>query len=108
MYGDLKPHPESDAIDGIEYDKYNRMLYHPDFHFSHGKPFSQEELEYLSMFYEVDDTRTMSFALGKTEHTLRVRYNRLKSEGLVDHYRACYWARLDEEMLKDRERRDVI
>lgn len=88
---------ESDAIDGIKYDKHGRMLFHPDFHFNHSKPFTQEELEYLCMFYEIDETRTVAFALGKTEHTLRVRYNRLKKDGLVDKYRASYMRRLEEE-----------
>ncbi|MFU1797485.1 DNA-entry nuclease [Paenibacillus azoreducens] len=97
MKGDLSPHPESDAIDGIQYDKQNRMVYHPDFHFSHSKPFSQEDLEYLCMFYEFDGARTMAFALGKTEHTLRVKYNRLKRAGLVEYYRKCYKARLGDE-----------
>ncbi|CAM5660806.1 DNA-entry nuclease OS=Lysinibacillus sphaericus OX=1421 GN=LS41612_04505 PE=4 SV=1 [Lysinibacillus sphaericus] len=40
--------------DDITYDKYGRMQYHPEFHFSHGKPFSESELEYICKFYEVD------------------------------------------------------
>ncbi|MDG0871046.1 hypothetical protein L5D93_00295 [Paenibacillus thiaminolyticus] len=86
----LRPHPESDAIDGIEYDRHYRMKYHPDFHFSHGKPFSRDDLEYLSMFYEVDDARTMAFALGKTEHVCRVKYASLKKAGLLEYYRNSY------------------
>lgn len=93
----LRPHPESDAIDGIEYDRHYRMKYHPDFHFSHGKPFSRDDLEYLSMFYEVDDARTMAFALGKTEHVCRVKYASLKKAGLLEYYRNSYKKRLEAE-----------
>ncbi|WP_340397782.1 DNA-entry nuclease [Paenibacillus sp. FSL E2-0202] len=94
VYGDLKPHPD-DAIDGITYDSSGRMEYHPDFHFSRGLPFSQEDLEYLCTFYGVDDARTLSFALGKTEHVCRVKFAKLKSQGRIDYYRDCYKRKLE-------------
>lgn len=83
----LRPHPESDALDGIEYDKYYRMKYHPDFHPNHGRAFTTEDLEYLCMFYQHDDARTMSFALGRTEHVCRSKYASLKKKNLVEYYR---------------------
>ncbi|EPY07445.1 hypothetical protein PAALTS15_09980 [Paenibacillus alvei TS-15] len=97
MIGCLRPHPESDALDGIEYDEQYRMKYHPDFHFSHGKPFTEEDLEYLCTFYEVDDARTMSFALGKTEHACRTKYSDLKKAGLITLYRTRFLERLEAE-----------
>lgn len=87
---DLRPHPESDVIDGIEYDRFGRMKLHPDFHPSHGQRFTDEDLEYLCNFYEFDDCRTLSFALGKTEHVCRVKYASLKKQGLVSYYRDTY------------------
>lgn len=90
MYGDLMPHPESDAIDGITYDSSNRMNYHPEFHFAHGKRFSQEDLEYLCTFYESDNARSLSFALGKTEHVCRCKYSSLKKAGLIEFYKKSY------------------
>ncbi|MEK4351286.1 DNA-entry nuclease [Paenibacillus sp. FSL R5-0475] len=90
MYGDLMPHPESDAIDGITYDGSNRMNYHPEFHFAHGKRFSQEDLEYLCTFYESDNARSLSFALGKTEHVCRNKYSSLKKAGLIEFYKKSY------------------
>lgn len=94
VYGDLRPHPD-DAVDGIEYDGSLRMKYHPEFHFSHGQPFTQEEMEYLCTFYGVDDARTLSFALGKTEHVCRVKFAKLKAAGLVGHYRLAYRRKLE-------------
>ncbi|MBU5673220.1 DNA-entry nuclease [Paenibacillus sp. MSJ-6] len=96
MNGDLRPHPESDAADGIEYDRHYRMKYHPQFHFSHGQPFSDDDLEYLCMFYEIDDARTMAFALGKTEHVCRVKYSTLKNRGLVEYYQNRYKQKLSD------------
>ncbi|MEK3771111.1 DNA-entry nuclease [Paenibacillus sp. FSL R5-0887] len=94
VYGDLQPHRD-DALDGITYDGSGRMEFHPDFHPNHGKPFTQEDLEYLCTFYGVDDARALSFALGKTEHVCRVKFAKLKAQGLVDHYRNCYRQQLE-------------
>lgn len=94
VYGSLKPHPD-DALDGITYDSSGRMSYHPDFHPNHGKPFSQEDLEYLCTFYGIDDARTLSFAMGKTEHVCRVKIAKLKAAGLVDYYRNSYKRKLE-------------
>ncbi|CAM5662992.1 DNA-entry nuclease OS=Lysinibacillus sphaericus OX=1421 GN=LS41612_04505 PE=4 SV=1 [Lysinibacillus sphaericus] len=66
--------------DDITYDKYGRMQYHPEFHFSHGKPFSESELEYICKFYEVNYTRMISFAIGRTEHTIRSKVDSLRKK----------------------------
>ncbi|WP_338651641.1 DNA-entry nuclease [Lysinibacillus sp. Y5S-8] len=67
-------------VDDITYDKHGRMQYHPEFHFSHGKPFSESELEYICKFYEVDHARTISFAIGRTEHTIRSKVDYLRKK----------------------------
>lgn len=71
----------------IVYDKHDRMQYHPDFHFAHGQPFTDSDLEYIFKFYEADHTRTISFAIGKTEHAIRTKVNYLKKIGLFEHYK---------------------
>ncbi|MEJ8546601.1 DNA-entry nuclease [Brevibacillus borstelensis] len=73
--------------DGLRYDSMGRIQYHPDFHFSHRKPFTEEELEYLCRFYEVDDSRTISFALGRTESTIMSKVSDLKKQGLFEYYK---------------------
>ncbi|MEK5235439.1 DNA-entry nuclease [Paenibacillus sp. FSL L8-0470] len=92
--GALAPHPD-DVLDGITYDCGGRMEYHPEFHFSHGEPWSSEDLEYLCTFYGVDSARTLSFALGKTEPVCRVKFYKLKSNGKVEFYRNCYKQKLE-------------
>lgn len=71
----------------ISYDNLGRMRYHPEFHFSHGKPFSESELEYICKFYEVDHTRTIAFAIGRTEHTVQTKVTSLRKKGLFDYYK---------------------
>lgn len=75
------------VVDDITFDKHGRMQYHPDFHFSHGKPFSESELEYICKFYEVDHARTLSFAIGRTEHTIRSKVDYLRKKNLFNHYK---------------------
>ena len=78
----------------VVYDAKGRMLYHPDFHFNHRKPMSIEEVEYLCYFFDTDDIRSLSFALGRTEVSLSLKYHQLLKEGKVEHYKARYRARL--------------
>lgn len=66
------------SVERIEYDKLGRMRYHSKFHFSHGERFAESDLEYICKYYEVDHTRTLGFAIGKTEHTIRSKVDKLK------------------------------
>lgn len=93
--GAFVPIPEDDARDGITYDSCGKMKYHPDFHFSHGEPYSQEDLEYLCTFFGIDDTRSLSYAIGKTEGTCRKKYKELWESGKVDFYRNSYKQKLE-------------
>lgn len=85
-----------DNEDGFKYDSQGRITYHPDFHFSHRKPFTTEELEYLCKFYEVDDRRTIAFALGKTETVIGSKVASLKKSGLFDYYKKQWDRRLEQ------------
>lgn len=80
-------------IEQYEYDNCNRMKYNPEFHFSHGKPFSASDLEYICKFHEVDGPRKVGFAIGKTEQTVSAKLNELKKKGLYQFYKNSnrYW-----------------
>lgn len=71
----------------IKYDQFGRMLYHPKFHTRHGKRFTNEELIYLCKFWEVDDVKSLSFGLGKTEMTLSTKITELKKNGKYEMYK---------------------
>ncbi|WP_052523802.1 hypothetical protein [Geobacillus kaustophilus] len=77
----------------IEYDRWGRMKYHPEFHHNQGKPFTESDLEYLCKFYEIDGPKSISLALGKTERTIRTKVDQLKKRGLYEYYKNLnkYW-----------------
>lgn len=71
----------------IEYDPTGRMKYHPDYHTKRGEQFTEDELCYLSKFYEIDGKASISLALDLPESAVQTRYRRLVKDGLVEHYR---------------------
>jgi hypothetical protein len=71
----------------IQLDKQGRMLYHPDFHFNHGKMFTEEDLEYLCKYWEVDHQRTLAYALGRPEKNLASTIWSLRKSGKYDYYK---------------------
>lgn len=73
--------------DHLDIDRYGRMRYHPDYHHSHKKPFTEADLEYLCKFWEVDHRRTLSFALGRPETSLAMKVSALKRKGLYEYYK---------------------
>lgn len=79
--------------DQIEY-RNGKMMYHPDFHTEHGKPLTDEEKEYLCYYWGFDSVRSLSFALGRTECSLRDRVYNLKRQGLFDYYKGRYSRKL--------------
>lgn len=78
---------EQDQIDGITFDKLGRMNYHPDFHTNHRTPFTLDELIYMCKFYEIDGPRTVSFAIGRTEHTIMSKVSDLRKQGQYQIYK---------------------
>lgn len=71
----------------IQLDKQGRMKYHPDFHPNHNKHYTESELEYLCKYWEHDHRRTMAFALGRPEASLASAVQKMKREGLYEHYK---------------------
>lgn len=51
----------------VEYDKYGRMKYNQDLHDRQGKPWDDDEIEYLIAWYTRIGLEEMSLALGRTE-----------------------------------------
>jgi hypothetical protein len=71
----------------VEYDRWGRMKYHPEFHHNHGKPFTESDLEYLCKFYEIDGPLSISLALGRTQKIIMNKVSELKKQGLYDYYK---------------------
>ncbi|MDF5667505.1 hypothetical protein P3744_23655 [Vibrio parahaemolyticus] len=67
----------------VTYDAYGRMQYHPDFHPNHGLPWKTTEQAYLIERYELDGPEQVSFALGRTIHTVMAKACELRKLGLM-------------------------
>lgn len=76
--------------DGLVYDSSGRVQYNKEYHFSQGNTWTLEELEYLCMYINYDEARTLSFALGKTEGVIREKYRTLKNRGDDEFYKKAF------------------
>lgn len=67
----------------VTYDAYGRMQYHPDYHPNHGLPWKTTDQSYLIERYEQDGPEQVSFALGRTIHTIMEKACELRKLGLM-------------------------
>lgn len=81
----------------IEYDRFGRMKYNPEFHRKNGQPWSKNDLEYLINWYDKIGPEEMSFALERPITAVMQKAKVLRYEGLmhkqskkVRHARARY------------------
>jgi hypothetical protein len=77
----------------FQYDRYGRMMYHPEVHPNHGKTYTQSDLEYLCKYWGVDDAKSLAFALGRPEHSLAAKVNELRKSSQFNYYKNLnkYW-----------------
>lgn len=74
-------------VEQYEFDHKGRMKYNPEFHPNQGKHVTDEELEYICKFWEIDGQQSVAFALGRTETSIMNYWNKLNRAGLVGHYK---------------------
>lgn len=67
--------------------KKNYLPFDPKFHHNHRRPFTESDLEYLCRYFEVDELRSLSYAMGRTEYTLVSKVQELKRKGLYEYYK---------------------
>lgn len=83
----MKPTQQTMSNGSINYNRYNRMEFNPLYHFSHGKPFTESDLEYICKFYDYDGAKMTSLAIGKTEATISSKIHYLRKKGLYSYYK---------------------
>lgn len=71
----------------VEYDKFGRMKYHPEYHENHGKPFKLDELIYLCKYWETDGAQSLSLGLARTEKALYQKVSDLKKNNQFEYYK---------------------
>lgn len=92
-----------ESIHPVEYDSCGRMKYNPDLHDRQGKPWEDDEIEYLINWYSKIGIEEMSLALGRTEGTIAQKVNQLRSKGNMSYETRCNAAR----ELKSRSKSDA-
>ena len=81
----------------IEYDRFGRMKYNPEFHKRSGMIWNKDELDYLINWYDKIGAEEMSFALERPITSVAQKVNILRGRGVMQkptkymrHVRARY------------------
>lgn len=72
----------------FEYDSNGRLKYHPKLHGKTGKPWTEDDLEYLCKYHAVDDIGSIALALDRTHATVASKLTDLRKNGKYDYYRS--------------------
>lgn len=76
-------------IDDIElkYDRFGRIAYNPELHDKQGKPWSEEDKEYLCKYESIDELETVAMALGRTRGTVAETLKNIRKNGQFEYYK---------------------
>jgi len=67
----------------ITFDKWGRMQYNPDYHPNHKKNWLMSDQKFLIENYESIGPEEVSFAIGRTIHTVMAKAWELRKKGLM-------------------------
>ncbi|MDP4174175.1 MAG: hypothetical protein Q8933_09425 [Bacteroidota bacterium] len=67
----------------IEYDRFGRMNYNPEFHANNGKLWGKEDVQYMIDWYNIIGPEEMSYALERTIKTIQAKATELRRKGLL-------------------------
>lgn len=70
-------------MENIEYDRYGRMFYNPEYHKKNGLKWSEEDIKYLIDWYDTIGPEEMSFALERTSKTVQNKVVELRKKGIM-------------------------
>lgn len=73
--------------DEFQYDQFGRILYNPKYHSKHKTFFTEEDIEYLCKYCEIDGLKYMSHALDRPEATLSSKIYLLRKTGEFEYYK---------------------
>ena len=74
----------------IQYDKFGRMLYNPEFHRKDFTRWNEEDTKYLIEWYGIIGSEEMSFALDRTMPSIQHKVSKLRKEGKMNYGRSRY------------------
>lgn len=70
-------------IQGVTYDRYGRMNYHPELHGKQKMPWTVIDQKYLIENYDLLGPEQLSFDLERTIHTVMQRACQLRKQGMM-------------------------
>lgn len=75
--------------DGVEfYVSSERMVFNPEYHENHKKPWSVQDLIFLCSSYDGMKKRDIALALGRTEMTIFEKARALRAEGKFEYFKS--------------------
>ena len=66
------------------------MMYNPEFHENHKKPWSLKDIIYLCGMWDSTRKKDIALALGRTENTCLSRAHDIKKSGDFDKYKKMF------------------
>ncbi|WP_071058780.1 hypothetical protein [Pelistega sp. MC2] len=77
----------------MNFDKYGRMQYHPEYHKNHRKPMLLSDQKWLIENYEIMGAEQCSFILERTIHSIYTIVTSLRKKGLMKKPLKRQWSR---------------
>lgn len=70
----------------VQYDRFGRMKYHPDFHSKHKTAWTYADEKYLIERYAIDGPEDVSLVLERTIGVVMTRANLLRKQGKMPKF----------------------
>lgn len=71
----------------VQYDSGGRIKFHPLLHDKQGEKWTEEDVEYMCKYADIDNLETLALALGRTKATVSSKLGRLRKNGKFEYYR---------------------
>lgn len=98
------PKPNSRKRKPLQFSKYGRMVYHPDWHYRHRKRMTVAELAYIVQSYARGDVKALALDIGRTCKTVRTSANNVRRLGLWDSYLTIDTSKFLDQLAEDEEK----
>ena len=72
-----------------EYDSYGRMKYNSRIHFAQGKPWNNDDKQYLIDWYDIIGPEELSYSLGRTQGSIVNYAAKLRKQELLKSNYKC-------------------
>ena len=78
---------ELDAITNFSRDPHGRLDYHPLLHVRQGTPWTDDDMEYLCKYHEIEELEMIALALERTTKSVATKLTQIKKQGKYEYYK---------------------